>query len=146
MWSAFAEKAPDHVIPPKPPLPAIKRLILEPASLTLTDARDSRGVLVSGERADGTRIDLTAEARFQVSGSTVKLDDEHRFHPLAASTTTLTVSAGGASAKLPVTLSGMVQHPVGFVRDIEPILARTGCNQGTCHGELSHSKVFDVAR
>ncbi len=145
MWSAFAEKAPDHVIPPKPPLPAIKRLILEPASLTLTDARDSRGVLVSGERADGTRIDLTAEARFQVSGNTVKLDEEHRFHPLAAGTTTLTVSAGGASAKLPVTVSGMVQHPVGFVRDIEPILARTGCNQGTCHGSAKGKNGFKLS-
>ena len=143
--SMRADKAPDRVIPPKPALPAIKRLVLEPESLVLQDLRDARGVLVTGERADGTRIDLTAEATFQLSGNAVRLDDHHQFHPAAAGKTTVAVKAGGATAQLPVTVAGVEQRPVGFVRDIEPILARTGCNQGTCHGSAKGKNGFKLS-
>ena len=143
--SIRAEKAPDRVIPPKPALPAIKRLVLEPESLVLQDLRDARGILVAGERADGTRIDLTAEATFQLSGNIVKLDDNHQFHPSEVGKTTVTVKAGGATARLPVTVAGIEQRPVGFVRDIEPILARTGCNQGTCHGSAKGKNGFKLS-
>ncbi len=56
---AAGERAPDKVVPPKPPLPAVRSLRLEPATLTLEDARDSRKVLVFGERTDGGEVDLT---------------------------------------------------------------------------------------
>ena len=143
--STRAEKAPDRVIPPKPALPPIKRLVLEPESLVLQDLRDARGILVAGERADGTRIDLTAEAKFQISGNTVRFDDDHQFRPAAAGQTTVTVSAGGASARLPVTVASIEQRPVGFVRDVQPILARTGCNQGTCHGSAKGKNGFKLS-
>lgn len=143
--STRAEKAPDRVIPPKPALPPIKRLVLEPESLVLQDLRDARGILVAGERADGTRMDLTAEAKFQISGNTVRFDDDHQFHSTAAGKTTVTVTAGGASARLNVTVAGIEQRPVGFVRDIEPILARTGCNQGTCHGSAKGKNGFKLS-
>ncbi len=143
--TALADKAPDKVIPPKPPLPSIKRLHVEPATLTLQDARDSRKVLVSGERADGTRIDLTAEAQFQVSGKEIAPGEDAYFNPKAVGSTTVTVTVAGASARLPVTVAGLANPPVGFVREIEPILARTGCNQGTCHGSAKGKNGFKLS-
>src|SRR5262245_22763137 len=74
--SAFAagDKAADKPIPPKPPLPAIKALSLNPSNLTLSDARDTRKVLVLGEREDGGVIDLTAEAKLSADSAAVAVD------------------------------------------------------------------------
>src|SRR5579884_1530010 len=51
--------------PPKPPVPAIEFLKLEPASLTLDDGRDARQVLVWGVTQDGRKFDLSDEATFR---------------------------------------------------------------------------------
>jgi hypothetical protein len=102
-------------------------------------------VLGSGERADGTRIDLTAEAQFQVSGKEIAPGEDAYFNPKAVGSTTVTVTVAGASARLPVTVAGLANPPVGFVREIEPILARTGCNQGTCHGSAKGKNGFKLS-
>ena len=52
-------------VPPAPPVPAINRLELQPATLTLTDGRDARQVLVWGVTADGQRFDLSESAKLQ---------------------------------------------------------------------------------
>src|SRR5688500_8347322 len=44
---------------PAPPLPAIESIQVEPAALTLENARDARLVLVWGVTKDGKRFDLT---------------------------------------------------------------------------------------
>ncbi len=140
-----ADKASDKVIPAKPPLPAIKALRLEPATLTLDDLRDARKVLVLGERTDGGVIDLTAEAHLTPDSAGVIVDAEGYVAAKAVGASTVTVSAAGRSAKLPVKVASVTEQPVGFVREIQPILARTGCNQGTCHGSAKGKNGFKLS-
>jgi hypothetical protein len=73
---AAGEKPADKPIPPKPALPAIKSLRVEPQSLTLIDARDSRKVLVIGERVDGGVIDLTSEAKSKPDNQWLTTDED----------------------------------------------------------------------
>jgi len=47
--SANVAQSDKAALPPKPPLPAIKALSMQPASLTLQDGRDIQRVLVWGE-------------------------------------------------------------------------------------------------
>jgi len=143
--SIAAAPAADRPIPPKPPLPEIPSLRLEPAALTLTDARDARKVLVIGERADGGVIDLTGEATVKADSAAVEVDLEGYLQAKAAGETSVTVTAAGKSVKLPVKVAGLDQRPVGFVRDIEPILSRTGCNAGPCHGAAAGKNGFKLS-
>lgn len=39
-----------------------------------------------------------------------------------------------ALATLVISARATAEEPVGFTRDIEPILTKAGCNQGACHG------------
>jgi hypothetical protein len=42
---------------------------------------------------------------------------------------------GGLKASVPVATSGLVEMPkVDFIRDVNPVLTKAGCNAGTCHG------------
>jgi len=140
-----AESAADKPVPPRPPLPAIKALRLEPATLTLADARDARKVLVLGERPDGGMVDLTGEAKFQAGSEAVEVASDGYVLGKRPGEATVTVSAAGKSVKLPVQVAGVAVRPVGFVRDVEPILSRSGCNSGPCHGAAKGKNGFKLA-
>src|SRR5207253_3237503 len=50
-------------------------------------------------------------------------------------TTTLTVSAAGKTAQVPVQVGKAKDDVlVEFSREVVPVLTRAGCNQGACHG------------
>jgi len=142
---AAGERAPDKVVPPKPPLPAVRSLRLEPATLTLEDARDSRKVLVFGERTDGGEVDLTVEAKLTAGSATVNVGPDGYLTGKSAGESIVTVAAGGLTAKLAVKVAGVDEHPVGFVREIQPVLGKTGCNQGTCHGSAMGKNGFKLS-
>ncbi len=142
---AAGERAPDKVVPPKPPLPAVRSLRLEPATLTLEDARDSRKVLVFGERTDGGEVDLTGEATLTAGSATVRVEPDGYLSGKSAGESIVTVAAGGLAAKLVVKVAGIDEHPVGFVREIQPVLGKTGCNQGTCHGSAKGKNGFKLS-
>ncbi len=142
---AAGERAPDKVVPPKPPLPAVRSLRLEPATLTLEDARDSRKVLVFGERTDGGEVDLTGEAKLTAGSATVMIEPDGYLTGKSTGESMVTVAAGGLTAKLAVKVAGIDERPVGFVREIQPVLGKTGCNQGTCHGSAKGKNGFKLS-
>ncbi|MBX3734163.1 MAG: DUF1553 domain-containing protein [Verrucomicrobiae bacterium] len=142
---AAVTPAPDVVRPPQPPLPEITTLRLEPASLTLGDGRDARTVLVVGERADGGVLDLTGMARFAPDSAAVTVSEDGFISGHVVGDASVTVSAAGRTVRLPVAVKGTNHPPVGFVRDIEPILNRAGCSQGTCHGSAGGKNGFKLS-
>ena len=142
-WSA--ERGPDKPIPPAPPLPAIRALRLEPARLTLLDGRDSRKVLVLGETPDGSWVDLGPSAVLKPESADVAVDAEGYLIGKKAGRTSVAVSAAGRTARLEVEVKSVASPEVGFVRDIEPILSRAGCNSGPCHGSAKGKNGFKLA-
>jgi hypothetical protein len=85
--------------PVAPPLPPISAVVVEPAALTLDDARDARRVLVWGRTAAGEQVDLTDQATFSFDTNLLDRVDDYLL-PRAKGQTEVTVSAAGHSAKL----------------------------------------------
>jgi hypothetical protein len=111
----------------------VVELQVQPASLELKGARDIRRVLVSGKTADGKIIDVTPDAQFTVTGSAA-LDEDHFVVPKAVGAASLVVTYGGKTATVPVNVVDVADPPVSFIREIVPVLTKSGCNQGACHG------------
>lgn len=130
---------------PPPPLPAIRALVLEPAALTLEDARDERRVLVWGQTDDGSRVDLTARAELKADSATVTIAEDGYVRPAAKGEAVVTIAAAGLQAQLPVRVLSAAAPAVGFVREIEPILSKVGCNAGTCHGAAKGKNGFKLS-
>ncbi len=126
------------------PSPHIRSLELRPPQLTLRDARDERRVLVLG-KVDGTNvIDLTAQATFTSDSPSIAIDGGY-IRPKGKGTADVTVSAAGHKVSLPVTIEGSGVSDVRFVRDIQPVLAKLGCNAGTCHGSAQGKNGFKLS-
>src|SRR2546426_7091438 len=102
----FSTAAPANTTPPPapPPLPAVRALKLEPASLHLRDGRDERRVLVLGVTEAGTLIDLTSQAKFQSDSTNVEINSQGYFRGAANGSAEVLVSAAGKEIKLPLTV------------------------------------------
>ena len=126
------------------PAPVIKGLRLEPSALTLKDARDERRVLVLG-KVDGDKwVDLTSEAKLRSEAPFIKIDSGY-IRGTDKGKAEVVVAAGGHEAKLPVTVDDATAHPIRFVRDVEPVISKAGCNAGTCHGAAKGKNGFKLS-
>jgi hypothetical protein len=130
---------------PRPPLPQVESLQLEPNSLTLTDGRDARQVLVWGITKDGQRFDLTPDATFTPASAQVAVIQGNYLQPAQAGDGSVTITAAGKQATLPVKVTTTEQPPVRFGRDVMPLLASVGCNAGTCHGAAKGRNGFRLS-
>lgn len=142
---AAAEAAATEGPPPRPAVPAIVELKLIPDSLTLEDGRDARSVLVLGKSESGDWFDLTDDAKMATTDSNVRISEDRYIEPVAAGDAKITIEAEGRTATLPVTIKSASRPPVRFVRDIQPIVSKVGCNSGTCHGAAKGKNGFQLS-
>lgn len=125
--------------------PTIVKIQTAPERLVLSSVRDARSVLVYGQTADGKTVDLSDSATKTAGGPQIAVDKEGYVTPVAAGATELVVSAGGQTVKVPVEVKDVTAAPTDFIRDVEPILAKVGCNMGTCHGAQQGRKGFKLS-
>ena len=123
----------------------IKAIRLEPASVVLKDGRDERRVLVLGKTEGDNWIDLTSEAKLRTDAAFLKIDAAGYIRGTAKGAGEVVVSAGGQEAKLSVTVEDAAARPMRFVRDVEPVLSKAGCNAGTCHGSAKGKNGFKLS-
>jgi hypothetical protein len=135
-------KAPELKPPPLPPIRALK---LEPGSLVLENGYDAHKVLVLGETDARKSLDLTGQAVFKSDTAAVEIDADGYVHPRAKGQARITVSAAGQQATLAVTVKDAATPPIRFVRDLEPVISRIGCNAGTCHGSARGKNGFKLS-
>ncbi len=128
-----------------PPLPKIVELKALPASLTLIDGRDERRVLVLGKAEGDKWFDLSSTAAFKPASAVVEVGEKGYIKSKSRGKTDITISAAGHTLKVPVTVESASLPAIRFVRDIEPIISKSGCNQGTCHGSAKGKNGFKLS-
>ena len=115
--------------------PAPTKIEVYPPDVNLATARDRQLVVVQATYADGLTRDVTAEATIAPTDAKLVRRDKNTFWPAADGKTELTVTFGGQTAKVPVTVAqAAATPPVSFRLDVMPTFMRAGCNTGSCHG------------
>jgi WD40 repeat protein/mono/diheme cytochrome c family protein len=132
---------------PQPPASeAIKNLIVEPTAIQMDSPARYAQVVVMAELNSGTKIDMTGRATFKFSEPIAKANSTGFVSPIANGHAMLTVSLDGKSSNIDVQVAGLDKPPVpDFVRDVAPIIARAGCNAGTCHGAQAGKNGFKLS-
>ncbi|ADB17052.1 protein of unknown function DUF1549 [Pirellula staleyi DSM 6068] len=120
------------------PLPkGIKVVGLEarPASIEIDGRFSYRQVLISGKLEGGDSLDLTRHATVTTTGDVVKVSADGQVSPVADGSGEVVYTFGDQSIRIPTKVTGYNEvRPISFVKDVQPVLSRMGCNQGTCHG------------
>jgi WD40 repeat protein len=125
---------------------AVVGLAVEPATIELAGSGRYAQLVVTAELASGAKIDVTRAAEYSFSKPVAAVNAAGVVTPSDNGDGLLTITLVDKSANVDVQVSGLdaPAHP-DFIRDIAPILARAGCNQGTCHGAQSGKNGFKLS-
>lgn len=125
---------------------AVVDLAIEPSILRLATRTEQIQILVQARLESGETVDMTRRATFEVSGGLGTVSPSGLFSPLRAGVGMLRVSLAGRTREIPIDLgSFQPTFAADFVRDVSPVLARLGCNAGTCHGSKEGKNGFKLS-
>ncbi len=124
-------------------------LEIEPKSVELGKWTDSAQLLVFATLANGERLDATRLAKLELTGFSKSAADVLPggvVRPKANGSVTVKASLAGKSASVPVKVAGITKEPqTDFIRDVNPVLTKAGCNGGTCHGAKEGKNGFKLS-
>ena len=119
---------------------------VRPAAVELKHRFEYRQLLVTGKLSSGESVDLTRMVKVSHSGKAANVSADGQVRAAEDGTDEITYTYGNQSVKVPVTVSGVKSpHPVSFVRDVQPLMARMSCNAGTCHGAKDGKAGFKLS-
>ncbi|HWB00472.1 MAG TPA: c-type cytochrome domain-containing protein, partial [Pirellulales bacterium] len=128
------------------PKAKVLKLDVQPGTIELASPYDYVQLLITAELDTGERVDATRLVKAKLAEPIVVVAKTGLVQPRAEGETELTLSIGGQSATVPVKVAGMKRPPrVDFVQDAAPVLAKLGCNQGTCHGAAAGKNGFKLS-
>ncbi len=118
-----------------------------PTAFKLRGMEDAPQLVITGTRADGRAVDLTAVATYSVSDAKVaRVEKNGRVFPLANGKTEITVSVEGKTVKVPLLTEKMeAPLPINFTNHVVPIFTKLGCSSGGCHGKIAGQNGFRLS-
>jgi WD40 repeat protein/mono/diheme cytochrome c family protein len=130
-------------------LPKTSKLValkVEPSSVKLTNRFAYSQILVTGQLESGDLIDVTRMVDIKAEGGVAEVNRAGLVRPFADGRGSVVFSLGGLKAEVPLAVSGITDRAkVDFVHDVNPVLSRLGCNQGTCHGSAQGKNGFKLS-
>ena len=121
-------------------------LTVQPASLRLEGPLAAAQLLATARLADGSSLDVTRLAQRRLSAGLVRVTPAGLITPVADGQASLKLAYGGQVRIIPLRVMGVQQSPkVDFVRDVQPVLSKLGCNAGTCHGSAQGKNGFKLS-
>jgi hypothetical protein len=113
----------------------LQKLLVYPAEITLTTARDRQLVAVQALYADGITRDVAAEAIYTLSNLACARLDQFTLYPVADGQSELKVEFNGQSVSVPLKVERATEpRATSFKLDVQPVMMKAGCNSGSCHG------------
>jgi mono/diheme cytochrome c family protein len=137
--------ATDQASEPTIEVDAIVRLETTPSAISLLGPLAYTQMIVTATLADGSAVDVTRWCEVQPS-EIVAANSRLLVRPLADGQGEFVLRLGKHTVHVPVSVSGLQQAwLVDFIRDVNPVLSRLGCNQGSCHGAQDGKNGFKLS-
>lgn len=124
----------------------ITGLTVQPKQIVLTTPFDYTQLLISATLASGEIIDVTRTASITQNGAAIDIFPSGLVKASKDGDSEIVIQVADKTMQLPVQVSGVSQPFVAdFVRHVNPVLTRVGCNQGTCHGSKDGKNGFKLS-
>ena len=128
-----------------PPPAKVVGLEIVPEKIRLTSPFEYAQLLVTAKLDNGDRVDDTRLVQPVVTEN-VTITSSGIVSATADGVSNVAVKLGDQVASVPVEVVGVDAevHP-DFIRDVNPVLSRLGCNAGTCHGAVKGKNGFKLS-
>ncbi|GIW98048.1 MAG: vegetatible incompatibility protein HET-E-1 [Pirellulaceae bacterium] len=102
-------------------------------------------LVVQASYADGIAADVTRLAQVAAGSDCIDVSASGLVVARRDGQTELQIEFGGREIVVPVRVDRAAVGSPDFVRDVNPILTRLGCNSGTCHGAQQGKNGFKLS-
>jgi WD40 repeat protein/mono/diheme cytochrome c family protein len=103
-------------------------------------------VVVSAQLDSGDIIDVTRLAKKSTSEDTATISETGIVRGVSNGRTKIEFSLANRKTSIPVEVTGMNQKlELAWTKDVNPVVARMGCNAGTCHGAKDGKNGFKLS-
>lgn len=128
------------------PIGKLKSISVMPSEIHFANWNDSVQFIVTAHLEGGETRDVTRFSRYANSEKDVAwTSDRGWVQPLANGSSKIVVQFANYAEEVPVQVTYEGNRPMDFVRDVNPVLSRLGCNQGTCHGAQAGKGGFKLS-
>ncbi len=124
----------------------ITKIDVFPKKIDLDGPYAYRQVLLTAQLNDGRVADVTRVARAEHDGKHLKVTPEGKVIAYADGKGVLHFVLAKQKVSIPFEVKNSKKKlRPDFIRDVQPILTKVGCNQGTCHGSLNGKNGFKLS-
>ncbi|MEZ6088920.1 MAG: DUF1549 domain-containing protein [Pirellulaceae bacterium] len=124
----------------------VVELTASPETIELDGPFAYSQLMVRGKLDSGDVIDVTRIAELQLTQPIGTLSQRGLLRGAKVGQAEVTVKLQDQELRIPVTVKNLDStEPLNFVRDVNPVLSRLGCNQGTCHGAQAGKNGFKLS-
>jgi len=124
----------------------VTSISVQPNSISLSNAFDYTQLLITATLNSGDVVDVTRLAELQQDGDFIEITRSGFVRAKVDGQSKLIVKVGSTTTEVPVMVSGISDAFIAdFVKDVNPVLTRVGCNQGTCHGSAKGKNGFKLS-
>ena len=139
----FADTPPPETLPPNAKVASLE---VRPTTIELNTPFAYSQLVVLAKLESGEVVDATRMATIELPKDVAKISASGTVRPIADGTGQVTIQFASKTAMIPLNVAGMKSaYPASFVKDVQPILSKTGCNAGTCHGSAQGKNGFKLS-
>lgn len=121
-------------------------LVLLPAGIKLNGPTARQQLLVEQLGARGFEGQPTNEIVFSSSDTNIARIENGVLIPVKDGSATIHASSAGAEIQSGITVEGMAQPTEwSFRNNVQPVMAKAGCNAGACHGAAAGQNGFKLS-
>ncbi len=131
-------------VPDRVPMEPPAELVVYPRQIEMKRPIDYVQLVVRAVFSDGTAEDVTHHVHWEYDTSVVDVR-QGLVQPHASGQTTLVGRFNEREVSVPVQIALPDSWAPDFVQDVNPVLSKVGCNQGTCHGSASGRNGFKLS-
>lgn len=108
---------------------------VQPAALKLRGKYDYAQLVITAKLASGDSADVTRLAKITAVNGLADVSIHGEVTPRKNGAGALSIEVAGQKANVPIEIAELAEtRPVDFIRDVNPVMTKLGCNAGTCHG------------
>ncbi|RMG40138.1 MAG: DUF1553 domain-containing protein [Planctomycetota bacterium] len=131
------------------PTPADFRIVgldVLPPQLTIDGPYDEGQLVVMARTAGGDAVDVTRAVTFALSNDAVTVTRRGRVWANHDGETVVTVRLKDQTASARIVAKRVTpEYPIDFIKHVNPVLSKIGCNAGTCHGAKEGKNGFKLS-
>jgi WD40 repeat protein len=117
-----------------------------PSEIRFTRRFEYSQLIVVGKLETGETIDVTRMVETKISSDVADVSQAGLVQPKVDGEAKIQFSLAGQTASVPVSVTGVKEeYHADFIRDVNPVLSRVGCNAGTCHGAAKGRNGFKLS-